>query len=223
MADYSTIPNPGVTPNQRLGITAGSVAVGASTAYLIWDWPALFMADLWAPVVYVGMFGIGAFLMARRRRSPFELAIMEFSDLGLKPEIIGSVIVENRSKAYELRHIAGGTRDQEIEKLLRQIANETLDIIHGFRDDPTDVQRSRNVLGRCMDQALKIMQNYQPVENRHVKMGDDWWDIKEKTRQGLQQIADVLAEQHRRNMENNTSALEVDLEVSDQILNTFSN
>lgn len=222
MTDYSTIPNPGVSPNERLGFTAGGGAVGASSAYLLWDFPAFFFVDLWGPVVYTALFVVGTFLAVRVRKNPFELAIQEFDNLGLRPELIGEVIVENRAKAHQLGEIAGNLQMTDIRKALRGIKEETLAIINGFQDDPTDVARSRSNLRRVLDQALKVAQNYATLEAKGDRL-TNFQDTHDQTLAGLQQMRSVLAEQHKRNAENNTTALEVDLEVSDQLLSKLAN
>jgi hypothetical protein len=58
------------------------------------------LASIWGPAV-IGVGVCAATILAvRKRKSAMELAIAEFADLGVAPEVIGSVIVENRAKAW---------------------------------------------------------------------------------------------------------------------------
>lgn len=223
IADYENIPNPGMTPNQRLGTTAGVGVAGAGTGWLILDWPAFMLADLWGPVLFTAMIAGGAFLVSKLKKSTFELAVAEFGDLGLREGLIGEVIVDNRAKAYGMVKMSKEVNSALIGRLATEIGKETLDIIDGFADDPTDVQRSRSVLNRCMDQGTKILGNYQMIERRRDAMDSSEFDnLFLQTEQGLTTIRDALVEQHRRNLDNNTTALEVDLKVSDQLLGNIA-
>lgn len=219
IADYDNIPNPGFTPNQRLINTAGAGTVGAGLAWAVFDWPAFLLADMWGPVLFTGLIAGGAFLISNLKKTAFEMAVADFGHLGLREGLIGEVIVDNRAKAYGMVKLSKEIDSAVIAKLVVQIGKETLDIIDGFADDPTDVQRSRSVLNRCMDQGTKILENYQMIERRRNAMSkSEFDDLFRQTESGLTTIRDALVEQHRRNLDNNTTALEVDLKVSDQLL-----
>lgn len=220
---FDNMPNPGLTPNQRI-TTTGIAALGSMLGGLFMNFDTQFMmSEYWAPVIFTGLIGVGTWFLFPRRMNQFELAIMEFKDLGLTAEVIGSVIVENRSKVYDLLAKSEIINSTANKKLIREIAYEAMSIIAGFRDDPTDVSRSRVTLNRCLNQTLKIVDNYATVEKRkNVMDKKEFVDLAVLTEEGLIQIKEALVEQHRRNLDNNQMALEVDLEVSDQLLGKFT-
>lgn len=217
----SRIPNPGVTSTQRLVI---SLAVGAKLgliAGLTVTWPVHIIASgLIGPAIVGAGATVGTWLAIRQRKTAMEMAIDEFRDLGVAPEVIGSVIVESRAQAWTV--LSYNSQMQDIQAQVDRIGNEVLEIVDGFRDDTSDIQRCRHVLARCLDQAIKILKNFEVIERRIV--GDnaitvnEYQDVYQLTVNGLTKIADALEEQHRRNLDNNQTALEIDIEISEQLL-----
>ena len=223
MTDYSNIPNAGASRQQRRNTTLIGGSLGLILGMLMVEWPStlLLFSHIWGPFIMMGLIAGGIFLIMQRKKDPFELAIMEFDGLGFRPETIGSVIIENRAKAYTLLVHSDTIISDTINTLINDISSEVLDIINGFHDDPSDLNRSRSTLTRCLDQAGKIVEEYEHIERRKDTMGDGFIPLQSQTELGLVQIRDALIEQHKRNLDNNTSALEVDLEVSDQLLKTL--
>jgi len=162
------------------------------------------------------MLTAGVWLLIPLKKTSLELAILEYAEYGLSDSIINNVILANRQKVLDIEIKILDITDASIKRTLARIARETLDLIDGFKDDPTDVARSRTTLTRCLDQTIKIVENYRIIEGRRET--DQTADLTEQTYVGLQQIAEAIEEQHRRNMDNNQTALSVDLEVSDQLL-----
>lgn len=217
----SVIPNPGTTGVRRAlaGIVAGKAAAGASL--LAVTWPAhLAFATIWGPAV-IGIGVCAATILAvQKRKSAMELAIAEFADLGVAPEVIGSVIVENRAKAWTV--LGYTSQFPEAQEQIERIGNEALAIIDGYKDDTSDIHRSRHNLTRWLDQTIKILENFEVIERRIA--GDnsitmaEYQETYELTLDGLTKLGDALEEQHQRNLDNNQNALEIDIEVSEQLL-----
>jgi hypothetical protein len=217
----SVIPNPGTTGVRRAlaGIVAGKAAAGASL--LAVAWPAhMALATIWGPAV-IGVGVCAATILAvRKRKSAMQLAIGEFADLGVAPEVIGSVIVENRAKAWTVLGYTSQFADAQTQ--IERIGNEALAIIDGFKDDTSDIHRCRHNLTRWLDQTIKILKNFEVIERRiagdNSITKDEYQDTYEQTLDGLTKLADALEEQHQRNLDNNQNALEIDIEVSEQLL-----
>ena len=161
MTDYSAIPNPGMVWVNRAITGIGVKLTTAVLAAGMIDWPStVALSHYRGPVVIGGLVGTGAYLMIPQRKSPFEMAIAEFSDLGLSPEIIGAVIVENRAKAAMIRRMSNEQiTNPAVQLELFRIADETDSLIAGFQDDPSDVSRSRSNMTRCLDQSIEIADN----------------------------------------------------------------
>jgi hypothetical protein len=217
----SVIPNPGTTGVRRAlaGIVAGKAA--AVVSLLAVAWPAhMALASIWGPVVIAVGVCAATILAVRKRKSAMELAIAEFSDLGVAPEVIGSVIVENRAKAWTVLGYVSQFSDAQTQ--IERIGNEALAIIDGFKDDTSDIQRCRHNLTRWLDQTIKILENFEVIERRiagdNSITKDEYQDTCEQTLDGLTKLADALEEQHQRNLDNNQNALEIDIEVSEQLL-----
>lgn len=221
-ADYSAIPNPGLGPNTRLLATGGALIASMLVAGTMINWPTDFgiLSTLVAPIVFVLLFTVGVFLVLPQKMNAFQIAIMEFKDLGLGPETIGRVIVENRAHAREIDRIAKNIINSRVRGALEKIADETLEIIDGFRDDPSDVARSERVLQTCLGQTKKIVANYVVIESRRDTEQTE--DATEQAIKALRGFASTLEEQHRRNLDNNTSALEIDVEVSEDLLREYN-
>ncbi len=213
---FSSVKNPGVTEMNRTIITGVALVLSAVVMVLI-DWPSfnVFTSAI-APIGFVGMLTAGVWLLIPLKKTSLELAILEYAEYGLSDSIINNVILANRQKVLDIEIKILDITDASIKRTLARIARETLDLIDGFKDDPTDVARSRTTLTRCLDQTIKIVENYRIIEGRRET--DQTADLTEQTYVGLQQIAEAIEEQHRRNMDNNQTALSVDLEVSDQLL-----
>lgn len=217
----SVIPNPGTTSVRRAiaGIVLGKAA--ATVSYLAINWPAhMALASVWGPAV-IGVGVCAAVILAvQKRKSAMQLAIEEFSDLGVAPEVIGSVIVENRAKAWTI--LGYNSRTENIQMQVERIGNEALQIIEGFKDDPTDIQRCRHNLTRWLDQTIKILKNFQVIERRIAAENsvslEEFQETYQLTIDGLNKLGDALEEQHQRNLDNNQNALEIDIEVSEQLL-----
>ena len=103
IVDYSAIPNPGVSRTTRLLIAGGSGKAAALLSWLTISWPAdILFSPLWGPIITGILISIGVFHLVNIRMDPFQLAIKEYDDLGLSPEVIGSVIVDNRARLGKL-------------------------------------------------------------------------------------------------------------------------
>lgn len=213
---FSSVKNPGVTGMNRTLLTGGALVLSAVAMVMI-DWPSfnVFTSAI-APIAFIGMLTVGAWLVIPLKKTSLELAIQEYSGYDLSDSIIQNVILVNRQKALDIKSSIPDITNADIKQVLGRIVNDTLSLIDGFKDDPTDVSRSRTALTRCLDQTIKIVENYRIIEGRRDT--DLTADLTEQTYTGLQQIAEAIEEQHRRNMDNNQTALSVDLEVSDQLL-----
>lgn len=208
--------NKGATNAGRGVIALSTGLTGLLIATTAVVWPAnLAWSNVWGPVVVMALSGIGGYLSVRIRKTPTELACEEFGDLGLTTNDIVTAVLLPREKASKLvAWAATSISDSDIRGTLEDISEIVFTIIDGFKKDPSDAARSRHVLKTCLDQAKKIGDNYYVVSTG-AGASDD---TTAQTRKGLKQIYDALEEQHRRNMDNNTAALEVDLNVSDQLL-----
>jgi hypothetical protein len=217
----SNIPNPGVS-NLQKGIAAVLAAkTTVITSAVMLTWPTFIpLSMIWGPGI-IGCLTAGAVLLSVRvRKSPTRMAIDEFAHLGIAPEVIGSVIVENRAKAW----LVLGYQSQfaKVQEQTQCIGDEVLAIIDGFKDDTSDINRCRHVVSRCLTQTLKILGNLEVIEKRLEAEGsiqiEDFQETVNLATDGLTKLADALKEQHQRNMDNNQNELEIDLEVADILL-----
>ena len=217
----STIPNPGVSRLEKaIAAVLAAKATGITSAVFL-TWPVFIpFSALWGPAIIGCLTASAVFLSVRERKSPTRMAIDEFADLGVAPEVIGSVIVENRAKAWLV--LGYNSQFDEVDKQTRLIGNEVLAIIDGFKDDTSDINRCRHVVSRCLTQTLKILGNLEVIEKRLEAEGsiqvEDFKETIDLAIDGLTKLADALKEQHQRNMDNNQSELEIDLEVADILL-----
>lgn len=202
-----------------LAVNAGTALAGLSA--LLITWPAhIALASIAGPSIIGILAGMGAWYIQPEKKNITKLALEEFADTGLSPAVIGSVIVDSRISAHYI--ISYKSQSNDIQKSVDIIGKETLAIIEGFKDDPSDVMRCRHVIKQCLDQSIKILNNLAVIErriaeNNSITMEDNEGTI-EFARQGLKKIADALVEQHQRNLDNNHNALEIDVSVSAHVI-----
>ena len=214
------VPNPGVSMTERAiaSVLAGKAAL--TGAAVLVTWPAhIATIGILGPIGIGLAIGCATWMSIRRQKTATEMAIDEFADLGVAPEVIGGVIVESRTKAWTI--LGYKSHFAPVQENVNAIGQEVLDIIEGFKDDTSDIHRSRHVMARCLDQTIKILQNLEVFEKRLESTEsirqEDYQDTLDLSIKGLIQIKEVLVEQHRRNLDNNLNELEIDLEIADQL------
>jgi hypothetical protein len=215
----SVVPNPGISKTERVIATVSASKVAMLSSVVFVTWPAhVALISVAGPIGISIAVGAATWLMIRRQKTT-EMAIDEFAELGVAPEVIGSVIVESRTKAWTI--LGYNSQFALVQENVDAIGQEVVDIIDGFKDDTSDIHRCRHVVARCLDQAIKILQNLEVFEKRIESTDsirqEDYQSTLDLSVDGLSQIKDALIEQHRRNLDNNQNELEIDLKIADQL------
>lgn len=215
------IPNPGFERKQvgltgiLSGVSAGAMAFVGAT------WPLhMPIVAMTGPFLVGALVAGGVILNMPVKKNATALAVEEFGDTGLSPEVIGSVIVEGRISAHII--LSYKSQWRYIQKSVNKIGDEVLAIINGFKDDPSDVLRCRHMMKQCLDQSMKILRNLEVIERRIAEDNsvtqDNNQEVIDEARKGLEKIAAALVEQHQRNLDNNQTALEIDVAVSEHVI-----
>lgn len=216
-------PHPGIAPNRAKVLAMLSGISALVVSHMVVNWPVLIIPGISiAGPTLISLFVTTAiYLLMPIRRTVIEVAMSEFDDLGLSPEVIKSVIVDNRSKADDLVRLAAKTISPMNMQLMVEIAKQGLALIDDFIHNPSAINQSRVVLSRCMTQALSISTNYISIESRKSAMDNkEFVALAVQTEDGLKLILHTLQDQCRNNL--NTTALEVDLDVTRQLLDRIN-
>lgn len=183
------------------------------------SWPVFIpFVSLWGPLVGAAMFGAFVYCFLETPEPKDAELVKEFTELGLHENVVRAVIIKNLNLANDIKSYI--SLEKRISELVNNISNEISQIIYGFKYDTSDVNRSRHVLDRCTSQTLKILKNLEVIETRIYNENAKREDYEETYYQvivALKKINEVLIEQHKRNLENNTNELEIDIQISNQI------
>jgi hypothetical protein len=212
-------PNPGHTPVQRryISILAGSSA--ALVAVLMVDWPVMIAGiSVIGPLVVGALVGSAAWIGHHQKLSTRELAIQEFSHLGLSDDLIETVVIRGIEAAARIKERAANMHNPANFNRFHHIANGILAVIDDFKNDPSDARASRSTLNRVIEQTDSILSNYLVIESFRTEDKDAYLRDAVRTEEVLNLIVHTLTELRRSNMDNNRLALDVGLEVSEQLL-----
>ena len=190
------------------------------------DWPTYMVAQLWGPLVMVFLGTFTAICWITTRMTPDQLAQKKldmqrqkirdkFDGLGLSDELIQKGIIAPLEATFLIDDWAGKIQNPKVHHELNLMSEEIQIMIDDFKNDTTDINRSRSLLKKCTGQALKIAEQFYILESKdgnHISAA-----LLNQTISGLQRINGAIAEQHRRNTDNNQMALAVDLDVTDQV------
>lgn len=158
-----------------------------------------------AVAAYVGM----TLLLPRPvglRRQLAEMAAAARMDEAEVASLIGS----SRGKVERIRkineEISGRAHDR-----IEAVATIASRIVEGFRDDPSDIRRSRNFLYHYLDATVDIVEQYRELNRKSA--GERVRQVLDKSEQTLAEIETVFQRQYQRNLDDEALALDVDLDV----------
>ena len=197
----------------------GLTATVIGTVVFSMPGPNIFI-DLLMAVGSSALIGIGTYNTLPALES-FEDKIVDNlpTDGSLSPANVRRIINGAIEKLEKLRASTRKISDEEIKAECHAVNKIAERIILGFKDDPSDIQRSTNFLNSLLDQTVTIVGKFADVEERlktHPKKKRD--AIVTQFRTTINALESAFNEQYTRNLQDEVTSLDVDLEVLERTL-----
>jgi 5-bromo-4-chloroindolyl phosphate hydrolysis protein len=124
---------------------------------------------------------------------------------------VAQVIQDARARIGRLdescRHLAGARRDKVAE-----LAATARRIVDGFKDDPSDIKRSRTFLRHYLGGTVELVEKYVRLAEK-AEHSDSARQALEKFDQGLDDMAALFQQQLEKNLADDIADFDVHLEV----------
>lgn len=164
-----------------------------------------FLALLLAIAAYAGF----VLVLPRAQSLEEELAGMNVS-AGINPQAVAALIRASLEKITDIREHSSELQG-DVQATLKRITGIAQDIVEGFKNDPTDINRSKQFLFHYLDATLDIVSKYKELRNK--KGGEPVEAVLIKSEQTLAEIEAVFQKQYQRNLANEAMELDVNLDV----------
>lgn len=190
-------------------------AVFASILFLFFRYGLVFPARLSElnMLLELGL-ALGAyagFLLVLPRAKSLEEELAGMGSLAGGDVSEAAVLIRSSKEKIETIRGYGSGLEENIRIKVEHIADIADAIVEGFKEDPSDINRSKQFLFHYLDATIDIIGKYQELVNKSAGTQID--AVLEKSEQTLSEIEEVFEKQYQRNLANEAMELDVNLDV----------
>jgi 5-bromo-4-chloroindolyl phosphate hydrolysis protein len=165
----------------------------------------------WGLALALAMGAYAGLLLVLPRKKNLEDELAQMSGYsGPHAAEVAEVIRAGMEKIDQIRQ-QGLKLKGEAETKVERIAGIAEEIVLGFKEDPSDIHRSKHFLLHYLDATLEILQKYNELQSKRI--GPQIQAVLEKSEETLSEIEAAFDKQYQRNLSNEAMELDVNLDV----------
>jgi hypothetical protein len=122
-----------------------------------------------------------------------------------------AMLIRSTKEKIDAIRLHGSGLVENSKLQVERIADIAEAIVEGFKEDPSDIGRSRQFLFHYLDATLDIIEKYRELADKNA--GPQIAAVLKKSEQTLSDIEGVFQKQYQRNLTNEAMELDVNLDV----------